>query len=171
MTAKTNKKTFPKVRNTAIIVVLVLVCFFLGSYSFKCLSEKICEVDLINHFIRHDTLITAPRGVIHAEVADTKSTKELGLSGRKEMGKDEGLLFVFDDSGRYGFWMKDMMFPLDIIWLNQNGLVVEIERNLSPDTYPKAYINKTPASYVLEINAGRSEELGLFIGSKVKISK
>jgi uncharacterized membrane protein (UPF0127 family) len=67
--------------------------------------------------------------------------------------------------------MKDMLFPLDIIWINQNGVIVEIERNAKPESYPKVYINASPASYVLELNAGIAEQQGMFIGSKVKISK
>jgi uncharacterized membrane protein (UPF0127 family) len=113
--------------------------------------------------------VLMPKGAIEVEVANTKASRELGLSGRKSMTDDEGLLFVFDTPGRYGFWMKDMKFPLDIIWINQNGIVVDIERNLTPDTYPKPYINDSDATYVLEINAGLAQHFGLYLGSKVKI--
>ena len=87
------------------------------------------------------------------------------------MGDDEAMLFIFDAPGRYGFWMKDMNFPLDIIWINQNGIVVDIERNVTPETYnqKKTYINQSEASYVLEINAGMAAKFGLYLGSKVKI--
>jgi uncharacterized membrane protein (UPF0127 family) len=82
------------------------------------------------------------------------------------------MLFIFEKPGRYGFWMKDMLFPLDIIWINQNGIVVNVERGVTPETYKekKIYINQADASYVLEINAGLSEKFGLYIGSKVKIT-
>lgn len=155
-----------------IFSVLILVVFFgIGMYGYRCLYEKICEVSVFDRFIRSDVTIMTPKGALTAEVADTKSTREQGLSGRVSLKDNEGMLFVFDTPGRYGFWMKDMLFPLDLIWINQNGIVVEIERNATVDSYPKTYINASPANYVLEVNAGVAEQQGIFIGSKVKISK
>jgi uncharacterized membrane protein (UPF0127 family) len=151
---------------------LILVAFFfVGMYGYRCLSEKVCDIPLVERFIRSDNTIVTPKGKLTVEVADTKSSRELGLSGRPSMGKEEGMLFVFDVPGRYGFWMKDMLFPLDIVWINQNGFVVEVERNAKPESYPKTYMNASPASYVLELNSGIAEEQGIFIGSKVKIQK
>lgn len=150
-------------------VVLLVVLFILGMYGYRCLSEKVCEVDVIDKYVRHDLVIEMPKGALTVEVADTKSSREQGLSFRKSMRDDEGLLFVFDVPGRYGFWMKDMNFPLDIVWINQNGVVVEVQRNLLPESYPKTFINASEASYVLEVNKGIAEKLGLYIGSKVKI--
>jgi uncharacterized membrane protein (UPF0127 family) len=131
----------------------------------------VCEVPVIEKFIRHDATITMPRGALEVEVADTQKSRELGLSGRKSMGNDEGLLFVFDTPGRYGFWMKDMKFPLDIVWINDNGIVVSIERDLDPSTYPKVFTNQSDARYVLEINQGQAEHFGMYLGSKVTISE
>lgn len=129
-----------------------------------------CEIEMLSKFIRHDVTILMPKGAIQVEVAQTKSSRELGLSGRPSMRNDEGILFVFDSPGKYGFWMKDMNFALDIVWINENGLVVDIERNLTPGSYPKTFINEIDATYVLEINAGLAKEFGLFLGSKVKIT-
>ncbi len=166
---KIRAKVFEARKNKIFSGIFLILFFFVGMYGYRCLSEKVCEVDMLNRFVRHDVMVTTPRGVITAEVADTKSSRELGLSGREKMEEGEGLLFVFDTPGRYGFWMKDMTFPLDIMWINQNGIIVEIERDVTPESYPKTYINASPASYVLEVNAGVSEKQGLFIGSKVKI--
>lgn len=152
-------------------LIVIIACFFVGMYGYRCLSEKVCDVDMLERFVRHDAKIITPKGEFTVEVVDTKSSREQGLSGREKMKNDEGMLFVFDVPGRYGFWMKDMLFPLDIIWINQNGVVVEVERNAKPDSYPKTYMNASPASYVLELSSGVAEEQGIFIGSKVKISK
>ena len=143
--------------------------YFGSMYGFRCLSTKVCNAVVIDKFIRHDVTVLMPRGALLVEVADTRSSRELGLSGRTSMRDTEGLLFVFDTPGRYGFWMKDMKFPLDIIWINQNGVVVEIERELDASSYPKVFTNRSEASYVLEINGGRAEHFGLYLGSKVKI--
>ena len=161
---------FTKVVRNIGLVFLLISLFFSSMYGFRCLVQKICEVEFIDKFVRHDATVLMPKGSLDVEVANTKSSRELGLSFRQSMRNDEGLLFVFDTPGRYGFWMKDMNFPLDIIWINQNGVVVDIERNLSPDSYPKAFINEAEASYVLEVNAGLAETFGLYLGSKVKIT-
>ena len=164
---KKNKKT--SIAKISLFIALLLVLFFGSMYGFRCGYYKMCDVEMITKYIRHDVTILMPKGAIEVEVADTKASRELGLSGRPSMGDDEGLLFVFDKPGKYGFWMKDMNFPLDLIWINQNGLVVDVERKLTPDSYPATFINEIDASYVLEINAGLAEKFGLYIGSKVKI--
>ena len=159
----------PKTSKILYFIVTIFVFFFVGWYGFRCGFEKVCGNSVTNKIIRHTRIIKTPNGEIRTEVADTKSSRELGLSGRQKMEDNEGLLFIFDTPGRYGFWMKDMLFSLDIIWINKDGVVVEIERNVKPESYPKAFINASPATYVLEINEGEAEKKGLFIGSKVKI--
>jgi uncharacterized membrane protein (UPF0127 family) len=160
------------VRNVAFTILLV-VLFFSSMYGFRCLISKVCDVAVLDRLVRHDVIVLMPRGALEVEVANTKGSRELGLSGREKMGDDEGMLFIFDEPGRYGFWMKDMKFALDIIWINQNGIVVNIERDVSPETYKekKTYINQADASYVLEVNAGMAEKFGLYLGSKVKITE
>jgi hypothetical protein len=140
-------------------------------YGSRCLLEKMCDSVIIDKFVRHDVTLLMPHGALEVEVVDTKASRVLGLSGRPSMRDDEGMLFVFDEPGRYGFWMKDMLFPLDMVWINQNGVVVWIERNVTPESYKekKTYINQSEASYVLEINAGQAEKFGLYMGSKIKI--
>lgn len=140
-------------------------------YTYTCLTEKVCGVDSVNRFVRHDVTLTLPKGAIVAEVVDTKSSRELGLSGRKELRINEGMLFVFDVDGRYGFWMKDMLFPIDIAWINQNGIVVKTETNLTPESYPKTFINDSDARYVLELPNGSLERYGVYLGSSVRIGE
>jgi uncharacterized membrane protein (UPF0127 family) len=139
-------------------------------YGFRCFVTKVCDSIVVDKFVRSDMTILMPKGAIEVEVANTKASRELGLSGRHNMRDDEGMLFVFDTPGRYGFWMKDMEFPLDIIWINENGVVVSVERDVAKDSYPKAFMNQSDASYVLEINAGLAEKFGIYIGSKVKMT-
>lgn len=140
-------------------------------YGYNCFSQKVCNVEFMDRLVRHDLTIVAPHGAIVAEVADTKASRELGLSGRNGLRNNEGMLFVFESLGRYGFWMKDMNFPIDMLWINQNGIVVKSESNLSPSSYPNTFINDAPAMYVLELGAGRAEEYGIFLGSKLKIEE
>jgi uncharacterized membrane protein (UPF0127 family) len=168
---KLTEKVVKTSQNKFLSAAILIAFFLVGMYGYRCLLEKVCEVESIDKFVRHDMMLAMPRGTMTVEVADTKSSRELGLSGRKEMKADEGLLFAFDTPGRYGFWMKDMTFPLDIIWITQNGVVVEVERNVKPESYPKTFINASPASFVLELQAGMAEKQGVYIGSKIKMFK
>ena len=98
------------------------------------------------------------------EVAVTKAEHEKGLSDRKFLDKDKGMVFLFEKEDKQCFWMKDMEFPLDIIWLDSARKVVHLERNVSPDTYPQAICPSEKAAYVIEIDAGQAAEAGILPG-------
>jgi uncharacterized membrane protein (UPF0127 family) len=168
-TPKREKAKNSLVRN-GIILLLSIVFFFVSMYGARCFVTKVCGVSFLDALVRSHYTILMPKGALEVEVANTSALRELGLAGRKSIPNNGGMLFVFDTPGRYGWWVKDMLFPVDIVWINDDGIVVNIERNVSPDSYPKTYINESPASYVLEMNAKGSLERGLYIGSKVKIS-
>jgi uncharacterized membrane protein (UPF0127 family) len=118
---------------------------------------------------RDDETLTIDGQKIDAELANTTASRERGLSGRPCIEADETMLFVFSTPGEYGFWMKQMNVPLDIVWLSSSGSVVKIERKLAPSSYPEVFTNTTPAQYVLELGAGRAASLGLKIGSEVHV--
>lgn len=105
---------------------------------------------------------------VKVEIADTDPERSQGLSGREGLLPNHGMLFVFDSPGYHAFWMKDMKFSIDIIWINADSKVVWIEKNLSPETYPNLYKPPEPAKYVLEVPAGFVEEHGVVIGSVVQ---
>lgn len=87
-------------------------------------------------------------------VADTQVTQAKGLSGRKDLKPNEGMLFIFPVPGFYGFWMKDMEIPIDIIWFDAERKVVDVWENATPDSYPRVYTPRAEAKYVLEVPAG-----------------
>ncbi len=107
------------------------------------------------------------------ELADTASTRSRGLSGRDNLADNQGMLFIFDKPASYGFWMKDMKFAIDIVWLSGNQ-IIGFSENLQPEPqksvfslpiyYPPANIDK-----VLEINAGAVRKFGLQIGDKISL--
>lgn len=98
-------------------------------------------------------------------VADTPVARERGLGGREALADNEGMLFVFPTDDAYAFWMKDMKFSIDILWLDASGTVVHIEPNVSPDSYPRTYKPSRPARYVLEVNAGFVEQHHVQVGN------
>jgi len=105
--------------------------------------------------------------VINVEVADDMLEQTRGLSGRTLLGEGNGMLFVYEDPEKQGFWMKDMNFSIDIIWIGEDSSVVWIEKSVSPDTYPKVFHPESPAKYVLEVPAGYSEKISIDIGDSV----
>lgn len=93
------------------------------------------------------------------ELADTVEKREVGLSGRKNLCQDCGMLFAFEREGIYSFWMKDMQLSLDIIWIRQ-GRVVQIAKNVSYLRGEAEVVrSNVPVDQVLEINAGLADSL------------
>jgi len=105
------------------------------------------------------------------ELAATPEERSQGLSGRPNLAAGTGMLFVFQQEGSYAFWMKDMRFPLDMVWIDAQCLVVDITRNAPPPEPEQALSDlptfgpSVPVVYVLEINAGESEA-GIRPGSR-----
>lgn len=157
-------------------VFIALLSIIVLTFTYKCGIEKVCKSSLLEKVVRSGAVITLPQGKLSVEIADTPSARMQGLSGRTGLDEGEGMLFVFDQPGRYGFWMKDMTFPIDIVWISQDGYVVHMEKNVSPDTYfkqdpPQTFVNTPNALYVLELGAGEAEKHGLYLGTKVKITQ
>ncbi len=102
---------------------------------------------------------------IFIEIVKTPSAMYKGLSNRPSLCRDCAMLFVFSESDQRSFVMRDMNFPLDIIFLN-NSKIVKIHRNLPPEgSAPQfQYDSELPADRVLELNAGMARELGLTEG-------
>lgn len=106
---------------------------------------------------------------VAVEVASTVKTRERGLSGRSGLGPDQGMLFVFLKSDTYSFWMKDMEFPIDILWINGQELV-DITTDVqvpSPGEEMPTYFPRSPVDKVLEVPAGYARTHGLRTGMTV----
>lgn len=110
---------------------------------------------------------------VAVEIADSNQKRYQGLSGRSILPADQGMLFVFADYSRRSFVMRQMLFPLDIIWIKDN-IVVGCESNLPapPDdgSLPVSVTSPSPVNYVLEINAGWCNRHTLRYGDNVEIN-
>jgi len=105
------------------------------------------------------------------EIANDSSERSRGLMFRENLDSDKGMLFIFEKEGEYPFWMKNTLIPLDMIWINEAKEVVFISQNSQPCKEEASCPLINPgvnAKYVLEINAGISEKIGLKNGDKVK---
>jgi len=108
--------------------------------------------------------------IINVEIADTAAKRAKGLSGRKSLAENSGMFFVFNRPDYYSFWMKDMNFSLDFIWINGNE-IVEITRNVKPEDYqpPNSLVPKNKIDKVLEVNAGVAQQNGIQEGDKLEL--
>lgn len=110
------------------------------------------------------------RGVtLTLEVVQTPEEQQRGLSGRDALSEDYGMLFAYTRDEYYGFWMPDMHFAIDILWLNHAKEVVHIEHGVSPDSYPAVFRPDVPARYVLEVSAGWATLHGVEEGDTLSV--
>ena len=142
--------------------ILASVLFLLFSF--------ITEATLAQEFsYAHATVIT-PKGVsIPVEVSDTPEKRSLGLGKRDKLENGWGMLFVFEKRIPHSFWMKNMRFSIDIIWLD-NQRIVELAENVPPPQEgesPKVMEPRFPSNFVLELESGRARALGLNVGQKL----
>ena len=138
-----------------IFVVLVLIAFFL--------------------LLRDSDFINPPKAILGERsftvaIADDPKERMNGLSGKEKLQKDRGMLFIFEKPDNYSFWMRDMKFPLDIIFV-RGDKIVKIYHNvpapLDQEGLP-IYQTPIPSDRMLEINAGLSKEYGFKEGQEVK---
>ncbi len=105
---------------------------------------------------------------LYVEIADTEEKRTLGLGGRKNLPQNAGMLFSFKIPAKYSFWMKDMNFPLDIIWVSENKKITAISKNISPNTYPSSFSPSEVVKYVVEVNARWAENNKINAGDIVE---
>jgi len=103
-----------------------------------------------------------------AEIADSPSEWRRGLVGHAPLAKGEGLLFIFPNSNQRTFWMKDMSFPIDIVWIS-NGEVIGYVDDAKPDQGEILYSSPGATDRVLEISSGERRRLGITIGAPVSV--
>jgi hypothetical protein len=124
-------------------------------------SETNTEILVFNHSL------TIGTQKLQVAYASTPSEQQQGLSDTSSLTDNQGMLFIFPTATSPSFWMKDMQYSLDIIWIGSDKKVVDITANLTPSTFPKSFSPKNPAQYVLEVNAGFVEKNVIQIGSPV----
>lgn len=132
--------------------------------------------NVINSYNIEGPALVLPSGkMVATEIADTLELRSRGLSGRDSLDINSSMLFVFDKESYYSFWMPDMNFPIDIVWLDSEYKVVDVAKNVKPmselgQNNPPTYVNKEPAMYVIEFNAGFFDLHNLALGERIKLT-
>ncbi len=103
---------------------------------------------------------------IDVEVAETEEERTTGLMYRTALQENQGMLFIFPDEDMRVFWMKNTPLPLDILFVNADGVILTIQQNAVP--YAEASIpSLKPARYVVEVNAGYTKKFAVRVGDKI----
>ena len=114
--------------------------------------------------------VTIGAARVAVELARTPEEWARGLSGRAPLKEGTGMLFVFPTPAPRAFWMKDMRFALDIIWIGGDLRVVDVTENALPESYPATFSPRAPAQYVLEVPAGFAQRYRIRPGMEVTFS-
>lgn len=114
--------------------------------------------------ILKSTKVTCGNNQFKTYIANNDSDRERGLSVFNKLKDNEAMIFVFDTPSKYEFWMKNMKFSIDIVWLDQNKHIIDIIKDISADTYPEMFAPSKEALYVLELKAGIAEKNKIKIG-------
>jgi uncharacterized membrane protein (UPF0127 family) len=135
------------------------------------LLELLVVLALVTPYVRTpEPPLTSPLYSLRTiEIADAPEERERGLSGRFVIPDDYGMLFVFPEASYHGFWMKGMLAPIDIIWVNADGTVAGVSERLSPKTFPQEFRPPVPVPYVLEVRAGLAAERGFATGTPLAL--
>jgi uncharacterized membrane protein (UPF0127 family) len=152
---------FKKIAKLLLYVVLLLTLITYVPPVYKKVQMYITEN------FTHKKIISVGPTTIKVEIADTQVERIQGLSHRQSLKDGHGMLFVFDKADRYGIWMKDMNFAIDIIWFNEYREVSYIIENAKPESYPENFLPPTPSIYVLEVPAGFVKNKNIRMGDLI----
>jgi len=143
-----------------IFITIILLCFILLITVVIFLSNKNEE---------KESKVCFKDNCFDVELAIDPESRGRGLMFREKLDSDRGMLFIFEKEGNYPFWMKNTFIPLDIIWINENKEVVFIANSTQPcKEFSCPFIESgKETKYVLEINSGISEKIGLSVSEKI----
>jgi uncharacterized membrane protein (UPF0127 family) len=130
-----------------------------------CLLLSSCaSADSPSQVCFHDQCFTV-------EIMDTQEKRSLGLQGRTSLPADQGMLFIFPMEDILNFWMKDTLIALDMVWINDGHVIVDIKTDIQPCIKEPCpiYVPSGKARYVLEVNASFAQAHGLKVGDQVVI--
>ena len=164
--------------------VLVFLFFVFVSFSFliyyeyadivkqDVMQEKNIDVSNENNGVNNqsNSYVIINNYTINVELALTNEERQKGLMEKEILNDNDGMLFIFENEEIHEFWMKNMIISLDIIWINSDGEIVHIEKQVPPcEENCVIYSPLLPAKYVLELNSGSAERLSIESGTEIQL--
>ncbi len=167
--------TFGTQRNNLFFQIPILLCAFSLLYPATLFNldydgEIFAQDDIINKF---PSSVKINGLHINVTLAKTPDEHMKGLSIKNSLKEHEGMLFIFDTPKKSSFWMKDMKFPIDIVWIHPNTTIVHIEKNLQPCISFLLCASYSPneiSQHVLEVNAHYTTKNNITVGDKVEFN-
>ncbi len=169
---KAHKKKVPEWLSTTVSVALIALLFVVYFVFYRpnvAVSTVPSSTATANAASAPDFSHPLTIGSAHLEVAfaSTGAEQEQGLSDTNALANGQGMLFLFPSDSMVPFWMKDMNYPLDIIWIGSDKTVEGVAADLSPSTYPNTFSPKAPVRYALEVPAGFAKQNDIIAGTAV----
>lgn len=153
-------------KNKKTILSIILIVVVLGFVFFLTRKDTFSGTQIFSEYMRYEKqTISFLDQTMKVYIADNPRTRTRGLSNKTYLPEGKGMLFVFEKPDKYSFWMKDMNFAIDMIWIDEKGKVVYIEKNATPESYPTSFMTNKDALYVLEVNAGFVTQKGIKVGT------
>ena len=153
--------------NLIVVGLLILAAIIVLTSPSSPLAPWLSPVDYDNTTVTAVEDNGTPIQTFSVRVADTEHEKFIGLSETQSLGKNDGMLFVHDTPDTYTYVMRDMSFPIDIIFIDENGTITSIHHAPLPADSPTKY--RGQGQFVLEINYGRTNETGIDVGDRIAI--
>lgn len=153
------------------LLFLVALAIIILGFIFRKESNTFWDFSSQGDSLGDQVIISIGNNNINTKVADDPKSLEMGLSNTESLGPNDGMFFVFDMPSQKFFWMKDMNFAIDIIWIDEDFKITGVVQNAQPSSYPKTFSSPNDTKYVLEVNSGYFAKHNLHIGDKVKVVK
>jgi len=136
------------------------------------ISTLLLGIALIHKTFANETLaISINNHQFTVELAASAAERRQGLMHRSSLAPDSGMLFIYPEPQIISFWMKQTLIPLDLLFFDEDGQLIELHNNMQPckATVCKTYTNKIPAQYALELAAGTATKLKFQVGNSFTI--
>jgi uncharacterized membrane protein (UPF0127 family) len=150
------------------IVSLILILLFITGCKGDASPPAVISPSPTEGIVFEKKTIKIRDKTLMVEIADTPEKRQIGLMYRKNLGENEGMLFIFFEEDFHSFWMKNTLIPLSIAFIKEDGTIVQIE-DMEPET-ETTHPSKFPAKYALEVNKGWFKENNITAGDKILLT-
>ena len=157
-----------------LIIAVIILCGLFFLLLTRTKNSNLSNMPQVTNIPEKPSVVINNIKII-VRLAKTPEEQSRGLSGTASLSENEGMLFIFPVKNRQTFWMKDMLIPLDMIWISDDK-IVDISKNIPipkpgmSDIQLPIYSPKEEVNYVLEVNAGYSDINNIKIGDRVEFN-